>query len=412
MGLFRRGGLPMRSASLAVGALSVLLAACSSSDSATVATTAPASVAANPTSAPTVAAAPSTPVTGSSAAPTAAPSAPAIKITGPFSGEAKNLDGAGATFPAPLYTKWFSDYEKLTQVKINYQSIGSGGGIQGIQTKTVDFGASDAFLTDEQVKSMPAPVLHVPMTMGAVVATYNITGYTGKLKLTSDTLAAIFTGDITKWNDAKLLADNPDLKSLNADIVTIHRSDASGTTNAFTDYLAKANSKWKSSIGAGTSVNWPGGLGARGNDGVAGEVKNNPNSIGYVDLIYAVQQKLGVADQKNKAGNFVSPTLDTVSNAAAAYSATLPDDLRQSITNADGAQSWPIATYTYVLVYKDIADKAKAQAITRMLWWAIHDGQAATTDLSFSKLPDSLVKKDEVVINSVTTGGAKAFPGQ
>jgi phosphate transport system substrate-binding protein len=337
---------------------------------------------------------------------------PAAQIKGPYAGEAKSLDGAGATFPAPLYTRWFSEYEKLTGVKINYQAIGSGGGIKAIQDQTVDFGASDATLTDQQLKDAKGGELfHIPASLGAVVATYNIPGYSGKMRLTPDTISAIFLGDITKWNDPKLVADNPDLSRINADIVTIHRSDGSGTTFAFTDYLSSVSSKWNSSVGKGTTVNWPTGLGGQGNDGVAGEVKNNPNSIGYVELIYALQQRLGFADVKNKSGSFVTPTLDSVTAAAQGAANNMPADLRASIVNPDGAQAYPISTFTYLLVYKNIPDKAKATAITRMAWWGIHDGQAFAKDLGYAPLPAPVVQKAEEKINQVTTGGQKAFPG-
>ncbi|MHB1130956.1 MAG: phosphate ABC transporter substrate-binding protein PstS [Chloroflexota bacterium] len=334
-------------------------------------------------------------------------------VKGPFEGEIKKLNGAGATFPAVLYSKWFAEYAKLTGVEINYQSIGSGGGIKGIGDATVDFGASDAPMTDEQLKAAKGgAVLHIPTALGGVAVTYNVQGVTKQLRFTPETLAGIFLGQITKWNDPKLLADNPDAGLPNANIIVVHRSDGSGTTSIFTDYLSTVSPEWKSRVSAGTSVNWPVGLGEKGNEGVTNGVKQNPNSIGYVEVIYAIQQKLGVGLMKNKAGMFVEPKLESVSAAASGVSQTIASDLRASIVNAPGDAAYPIAGFTWLLVYEQQTDKAKAAALTRMLWWGIHDAQKYATDLGYAPLPKEIVTKAEDKILSITVNGQRAFPGQ
>ncbi len=324
-------------------------------------------------------------------------------VTAPCSDEAKSLSAGGATFPAVIYTKWIDEYNKLTGAQINYQAIGSGGGIKGITDKTFDFAGSDAPLTDKQQTDAGRPLLHIPTVAGAVVPTYNIPGVTATLKFTPETLSGIFLGEITKWNDPKLVADNPDAKLPANDIVTVHRSDGSGTNYAFTEYLSKVSPTWKSKIGFGTSVEWPGGIGAKGNDGVAGAVKQNPNSIGYVELIYATQQKLGAGTLKNAAGKFVEPTLDAVTKSAEGI--TLPDDLRISVTNSSNADAWPISTFTFYIVPQDITDRAKALAIVRYLWWATHDGQKFAKDLSYAPLPKDVQTKTEGKLQSITSGG-------
>jgi phosphate transport system substrate-binding protein len=380
---------------------------------------------AEPTKAPaptTAAAKPAEPTKAPAAAePTKAPAAAAAPssggaglITGPFEGEAKALTGAGATFPAALYSKWFNEYNKLTQVQVNYQSIGSGGGIKAISDQTADFGATDSPMTDTQLKDAKGgDILHVPMALGAVVATYNIPGLEGtKLKLTGDLLAAIFLGTITKWNDPKIAAENAGVKLPTEDIVTVHRSDGSGTSFVFTDYLSAVSAEWKSKVGASTTVNWPGGIGGKGNEGVAGEVKQNPFSIGYVELIYAIQNKLGVATVKNKAGKWVEPSLEGVSAAAAAASAKVAPDLRVSIVEQEGDKTYPISSFTWVLAYKTMADAPKAIALTRLLWWATHDGQKLSGDLGYAPLPAEIVAKGEAMIKSIQAGGKAAFPGK
>jgi len=322
------------------------------------------------------------------------------------------MNGAGATFPAVLYTKWFSEYEKVTGVKVNYQAIGSGGGIKGITDMTVDFGATDGPMTDAQLKDAEKGglVLHIPMTLGAVVPTYNIPEVGAKtLNFSADTLSGIYLGTITKWNDPKIAADNAGTTLPDKDITVVYRSDGSGTTYIFTDYLSSVSADWKSKVGTANSVKWPTGIGASGNQGVSGEVKQNPYSIGYVELIYAIQNKLGVGFVKNKAGKVVEPTLQSVT-AAAAGAKAIPADLRASIVNADGDAAYPISGFTWQLAYQKQTDKAKATALTRLLWWETHDGQKFTTDLGYAPLPNDLVKAAEEKIKSITVDGAKAFP--
>lgn len=334
-------------------------------------------------------------------------------IKGPFAGEAQTLNGAGATFPAVLYSKWFDEYSKLTNVKVNYQAIGSGGGIKGLQDSTVDFGATDGPMSDDQLKAATrGDVLHIPMTLGAVVLTYNVPEAKTALKFTAETIAGIYLGDIKKWNDPKLVTDNPDLKNVNQDIVVVHRSDGSGTTYAFTDYLSLVNDVWKTKVGRATSVNWPAGLGGQGNAGVTGEVKQDTYAIGYVELIYAVQNKLGYGDVKNKSGKWVTPSLDSVTAAAAATADKVPADLRVSIANADGDTVYPISTFTWIIVYAKQTDSQKAIALTRLIWWAVHDGQKFSGDLGYAPLPAAIVAKDELKIVSMTANGSPAFPGK
>jgi phosphate transport system substrate-binding protein len=336
-----------------------------------------------------------------------------ISISRPMPGEARALNGAGGTFPAPLYQKWFDEYVKLTNVQVNYQAIGSGGGIQGIQNQTVDFGASDAPMTDEQVQvARGGPIFHLPTALGAIVPAYNIPGVGAKLKFTGDTLAGIYLGDISKWNDAKLVADNPDLFGADHDIVVVHRSDGSGTTYGFTDYLSAVSPTWSQKVGKGTSVDWPIGLGGSGNPGVAGEVQQNPNAIGYVELIYALQNNLGFGMLKNNSGKFVEASLESVTAAAAASASNVPPDLRFSIVDAPGEASYPISTATWLLVYKNLTDQAKATALTRMLWWTTHDGQKFNQDLAYATVPQALTRQSEDFIKQITVNGSPAFPGR
>jgi len=375
----------------------------------------PGSQPAAPTSAPAAAPKPTTAPAAGGAATTApaAAAAGAISISGPYPDEAKSLNGAGATFPAPLYQKWFNEYVNVTQVQVNYQAIGSGGGIKGIQDQTVDFGASDAPMTDEQIAAAKGGELyHIPTALGAIVPTYNLPNVKTKLKFTGDALAGIFLGTIEKWNDPKLVADNPDLANVNEDIVVVHRSDGSGTTFGWTDYLTTVSPDWSSKVGKGTSVNWPVGLGGSGNAGVAGEVQQNPNSIGYVELIYAVQNNMGFGQVKNKAGKWIEPSLDSVTAAAAASAATIPPDLRFSIVDAPGDSSYPISTATWFLLYKNIPDTPKAVALTRMAWWATHEGQKFNKDLAYATVPDALTAKSEAFIKSIMSNGKPAFPGK
>jgi phosphate transport system substrate-binding protein len=316
------------------------------------------------------------------------------------------LQGAGATFPNPLYQKWLSEYGKLNpNIKIDYQSIGSGGGIKQIQARTVDFGASDSPMKDEDLKAAPGEILHIPTVLGAVVITYNLSGASQSLRFSPDVIADIFLGKIKKWGDPRLKADNPAVNFPNSDITVVHRSDGSGTSAVFTDYLSKVSPEWKEKVGSGTSPNWPVGIGGKGNEGVTGQVKQTPNTVAYVELAYAVQNKLPVALVKNKAGNFVEPTIDAVTAAAAASVATTPEDLRVSITDAAGATAYPISSYTYILAYKAQPDAVKGKALVDFLWWGIHDGEKFARDLQYAPLPDEIVKRAEAKINSITARG-------
>lgn len=316
------------------------------------------------------------------------------------------LQGAGATFPNPLYQKWISEYGKLNpNSKIDYQSIGSGGGIKQIQARTVDFGASDSPMKDEDLKAAPGPILHVPTVLGAVVITYNLPGVMQPLRFAPDVVADIFLGKIKKWSDPRIKADNPGATISDAEITVVHRSDGSGTSAVFTDYLSKVNAEWKEKVGSGTSPNWPVGIGGKGNEGVTGQVKQTPNTIGYVELAYAVQNKLPVALIKNKSGNFIEPTVDAVTAAAAGAIANTPEDLRVSITDAPGPTAYPISSYTYILVYKEQPDATKGKALVDFLWWGLHDGEKFAKDLLYAPLPDEIVKRAEQKINSITAGG-------
>ena len=322
-------------------------------------------------------------------------------------GGSVTLQGAGATFPNPLYQKWLSEYGKLhSNVKIDYQSIGSGGGIKQIKEQTIDFGASDAPMKDEDLKSAPGEILHVPTVLGAVVITYNLSGINQPLRFSPDVVADIFLGKITKWNDSRITADNAAVTLPAQNITVVHRSDGSGTSAVFTDYLSKVSAEWKEKVGSGTSPSWPVGMGGKGNEGVTGQVKSTPNTIGYVELAYAVQNKLPVALIKNASGSFVQPSIDSVTAAAAASAANTPEDLRVSITNAAGAQAYPISSYTYILVYKNQKDAGKGKALVDFLWWGIHDGEHYAKDLQYAPLPADIVKRAEAKINSVTAGGA------
>ena len=316
------------------------------------------------------------------------------------------LQGAGATFPNPLYQKWLSEYGKAhAEIKIDYQSIGSGGGIKQIKEQTVDFGASDSPMKDEDLKSAPGEILHIPTVLGAVVITYNLQGVAQPLRFSSAVIADIFLGKIKRWDDAAIKADNPGVQLPAADITVVHRSDGSGTSAVFTDYLSKVSPEWKERVGAGTSPNWPTGQGGKGNEGVTGMVRQQPNTIGYVELAYATQNKLPVALVKNASGNFVEPSLDAVTAAAAESLATTPEDLRVSITNAGGATAYPVSSYTYILAYRDQKDAAKGKALVDFLWWGIHDGEGFARDLQYAPLPADIVKRAEAKINSITSGG-------
>ncbi len=319
------------------------------------------------------------------------------------------ITGAGATFPAPLYTKWFSEYNKLKPgVQINYQSIGSGGGIKQITEKTVSFGATDAPMNEEELAKAPG-VLHLPTVLGAVVITYNEPSITS-LKLSSDTLAGIFLGKISKWNDPAIAKDNPGVKLPDTNLTNVHRSDGSGTTGVFTDYLAKVSPEFKTTVGQGKAVKWPGGLGGKGNEGVTGLVKQTPGAIGYVELAYANQNKLPLVALKNADGNYVTPSTETTSAAAA--KAELPPDYRISITNAPGKDAYPISAFTYLLVYSDQTDEAKGKELISFLHWAFHEGQAFAQPLDYAPLPAGVVARLDKTLATITVQGKKLAAGK
>lgn len=316
----------------------------------------------------------------------------AMSVTSTAFAQSTLINGAGATFPYPLYSKWFSEYKKINKdVEINYQSIGSGGGIRQLLDKTVDFGASDAPMTDEQMAKSKVPVLHIPTVLGAVVLTYNIPNLTD-LKLTPELVADIFLGKITRWDDAKIAAENKGAKLPSTSILVAQRSDGSGTTAIFTDYLSKVSSAWKTKVGSGPSVKWPVGLGGKGNEGVTGLVKQTPGSIGYVELIYAESNKLSFATLKNQAGNFVKPSAKSVTAAAAGFLKSMPADFRVSITNAPAKDAYPISGFTYLLVYQRM-DAKKGPLMRTFLQWALTDGQKMAEALYYAPLPKELAQK-------------------
>ena len=311
------------------------------------------------------------------------------------------LNGAGATFPYPMYSKWFSEYNKLhPDVQINYQSIGSGGGIRQVLNGTVDFGASDGPMTDEQLSQSKTKILHIPTVLGAVVPAYNVPGVGGEVKFTPEALAGIYLGKITTWNDPALAKVNPGVNFPNTPIIVIYRSDGSGTTFIFTDYLSKISKDWANIVGKGTSVKWPGGMGGKGNEGVAGQVRQLQGSIGYVELIYAVQNKITYGSVRNAAGNFVAASLDGVTEAAATAKA-MPADFRVSITNAPGKTAYPISSFTWLLIPTPAKDPKKGKIIADFLDWMVTDGQKMTSQLSYAPLPDSVAEKVKVAIKQV-----------
>jgi len=300
-------------------------------------------------------------------------------------------NGAGATFPYPIYSKWFDEYAKVDpSVRFNYQSIRSGGGQKQILAQTVDFGASDGPMSDDNLSKAPGKILHIPTVSGAVVLTYNLAGNPA-LKLDADTIAGIFLGQIKKWNDPKLTALNSGTKLPDQEIVVVHRSDGSGTTFIFTDYLSKVSGEWKEKVGNNTSVNWPAGIGGKGNEGVSGQVKQTPGAIGYVELIYATQNKMPYAEVKNSAGEFVKPSLESIT--AALSTGDIPEDFRFSITNAPGKDAYPICGATWLLVYEQQKDAAKGKKLVEFLKWAAKDGEKMAKDLQYAPLPDSLQQR-------------------
>jgi phosphate transport system substrate-binding protein len=311
------------------------------------------------------------------------------------------LNGAGATFPYPMYSKWFSEYHKLhSDIQINYQSIGSGGGIRQVLNGTVDFGASDGPMTDEMLKEAKFKILHLPTVLGADVPAYNVPGVSAELKFTPEALAGIFLGKITKWNDKALTSANPGVSLPDKDIIVIHRSDGSGTTYIWTDYLSKVSSEWQSQVGKGTSVKWPVGLGGKGNEGVAGSIRQLQGALGYVELIYAVQNNIPYGVVRNAAGNFVKASLESVT-AAAASAPKMPADFRVSITNAPGKDAYPISSFTWLLIPEQSKDPGKGKILADFLNWMVTDGQKMTAALSYAPLPESVVQKEKEAIKQV-----------
>src|SRR5579859_6524583 len=315
---------------------------------------------------------------------------------------AQQITAAGATFPAPVYQKWFGEYHNLhSDVRVNYQSIGSGAGIQQLTSGTVDFGASDMPMTDEQLSKLKGHALHFPTVLGAVVPTYNVPGVSQDLKFSGETLADIYLGKIKKWNEAAVMKDNPGVKLPAEEIVVVHRSDGSGTSFIWTDFLSKVSPEWKSKVGANTSVSWPAGLGGKGNEGVAGTVKQTPNSIGYVELIYAIQNKMPYGLVKNESGSFVKADLAGVTAAAAGAAKDMPDDFRVSITNAPGKTAYPISSFTWLLIPEKFSDAAKRDALKGFVTWMLGDGQNYAEALSYAKLPKEVVAMEKKALTKI-----------
>ncbi len=340
----------------------------------------------------------------------------------PPADSALSLTGAGATFPFPLYSLWADDYKRLCSVEINYQSIGSGGGQRQFIEKTVDFGASDGIMSQEneqRATQAGGPVLHIPMTSGAVAVTLNLPGFNrvqdrGKIKLIPDVLADIYLGKIQKWNDPRIAALNPDLSLANRDILVVHRSDGSGTTWIFANYLSKVSADWKDKVGFDTSVQWPAdalgrGVGGRGNEGVSAAVRQNPGAIGYVELAYALQNNMVWAAFKNKAGGFVEPSLERTT--AAAQGVALPEDMKAILTESQNAEAYPIVGFTWLLVYVNQPDPAKGRTLAHFLWWAIHEGQKSAPELQYAPLSQDALQKVEVQIRSLRCGGGPCLRG-
>lgn len=317
-----------------------------------------------------------------------------------------SLTGAGASFPYPLYSRWISEYHQAKpQVQISYQSIGSGGGIRSLQNRTMDFGASDAPLSDQEEKAMQAPVLHLPMVAGAVAVAYNLPGVTRPVKLDGPALAGIFLGTVTRWNDPKLTALNSGEKLPDLPIGVVHRSDGSGTSYLFTSYLKAVSPEWASKVGAGKSVNWPVGIGAKGNEGVAGVVKQTAGGLGYVELAYAQQNKLSMADLRSAAGKFISPSVASTTAAAAGAADKMKQEVRSSLINSPAADAYPIAGFTYLLVYQDQTDRTKGEALAQFLQWAITDGQKFAEPLGYAPLPAAAADLDHQFLRRMTSQG-------
>jgi phosphate transport system substrate-binding protein len=331
----------------------------------------------------------------------------ATLFAGAAAAQSVDLNGAGATFPYPIYSKWFADYATSTGVKINYQSIGSGGGIRQLSEQTVDFGASDSPMSDQELASAKGgPVLHFPTVMGAVVVTYNIPGVTRPLNFSGDVIADIFSGKITKWNDARIVAQNRGVSLPNSDILVVHRSDGSGTTYIFSDYLSAVNPSWSSSLGKGKEIKWPVGLGGKGNEGVAGQVKNTPGSIGYVELAYAKQNKLPYGNVRNAAGNYVTPTIAAVTASAAGMKLPKNTDYRVSIVNAAGKASYPISSMTWILVYQNQPDRVKGEKLVNFLRWAYKNGEKTAASLDYAPLPAAMVAQLQNRLKTINVAGS------
>jgi phosphate transport system substrate-binding protein len=319
--------------------------------------------------------------------------------TAPAASGTLQINGAGATFPNPIYSKWFAEYHMLhSNIQINYQPIGSGGGIRQLTNRTVFFGASDMPMTDEDLKKAPGAILHFPTVLGAVVPIYNLAGVSD-LKMSGALLADIYLGKVRKWNDRAIAKLNPGVKLPASDIAVVHRSDGSGTTYIFLDFLAKVSPELKEKVGVNSSVNWPTGLGGKGNDGVAGLVAQTPGAIGYVELIYALQNKIAFGAVQNAVGEFIKASPEAVTKAAAG--ATIPDDFRVSITNASGAGAYPISSFTYLLLYEDPMDKAHARAMVDFMKWAIANGQTFATDLGYAPLPQAVVDREMTALGKI-----------
>ena len=322
-----------------------------------------------------------------------------------------HLTGAGATFPYPIYSKWVLEYTKTRpNVEINYQSIGSGGGIRQFMDHTVDFGATDGPMADSQIAAVQGNVLHIPTVLGAVVPTYNLPGVTQRLRFTPEVLAGIFLGQIMRWNDSRIAAANPGVTLPDRDIVVVHRSDGSGTTYVFVDYLSKVSPEWAQRVGRATSVNWPVGLGGRGNEGVASTVSRTPGALGYVELVYALQNRMPVGLVRNRAGSFVEASLGSTTAAAAGETFPATTDFRVSITDAAGADAYPIASFTWILIPRQMTDATKARTLLEFLWWATHDGQPFGTVLGYAPLPQPLVALIEQRLKTVTVAGRPVLP--
>jgi len=330
-----------------------------------------------------------------------------VLAAGTVSAENILINGAGATFPYPMYSKWFDEYhKKFPTLQFNYQSIGSGGGIQQVTQGTVDFGATDGPMNETQLKEFAAKhggsgILHFPTVMGADVPAYNVAGISQPLNFTPEALAGIFLGKITKWNDPELTKANPGVNLPAKDMIVVHRSDGSGTTYVWVDYLSKVSKEWETKVGRGTSVNWPVGLGGKGNEGVAGQIRQIPNSIGYIELIYAVQNKISYGKVKNASGAFVEASLASVTAAAAGAANEMPEDFRVSITNAPGKDAYPVSSFTWLLIPEKISDPTKKKAIKEFLTWMLAEGQNLTEPLAYARLPKAVVAKEQKAIAKI-----------